>query len=195
MRKKILNFNDRIWKTSKSRMNTADRLKNYDFYSQLLIVYYSLCLIVVTISDIYIEKFEASIPTLILSITILVISVYIYAMDFGKRAVKVQNTYVEMQRILNKTGKYKDTKNLEEQYYNILDCSENHNTCDYLKVMYSVRNNGDNDELNGEFIWDKYIQFYMCKIKDWLLIVILFLLPIFIGLFYKDLYLLVEKII
>jgi len=67
----------------------------------------------VTIVDMKIERFDASIPTLILSITLLVISVYIYAMDFGKRALRLQNTYIELQRILSKIDQYKDTKNLE----------------------------------------------------------------------------------
>ena len=179
-----MSFDDKMWKTSKSKMNMESRLKKYDFYSQGLIVYYSLWLIGLTIYDMDKGDIDMSIPTLILSIVILVLSVYIYAMNFGIRAVKTKQAYVQIQRILSRTGRYKDTKNLEEEYYHILDYSENHNNCDFLQVLYEVRNKEDNDKLNGKFTYNKYLKFVICKIVFYFSIIILLLLPI-IGIFYE----------
>jgi len=178
-----MNLDDKIWKTSKSRMNMADRLKSYDMWSQFLIIYYSLCLIAVTILDMNNNQFDASVPTLILSIIVLVISVFIYAMDYGKRALETQKSYIEMQRKLSKIDKLKDTKKLEEEYYNILDCSENHNHCDYIKVLYSVREQKENEQYNGRFTWMKYLEYYICIFKIKFLIFILFLFPILMLFF------------
>lgn len=175
-------------------MNASDRLKKYDFYSQLLISYYSLLLIIVTIIDMKIVSFDASMPTLILSITLLVISVYIYAMDFGKRALNLKSTYIELQRILSKISQYKDTKSLEEDYYNILDCSENHNTCDYLQVLFEVRNQKKYLKVNGKFTYDKCLKYGLCAIKQKLLTFSLFILPILMILYYKDLTSWVDKL-
>ena len=181
-----LNLEDKIWKTSKSRMNMADRLKSYDNWSQFLIIYYSLWLIGVTIYDINTEEIDATISTLILSIVVLVMSVYIYAKDFGKRALETQRIYIEMQRKLGKFSKLKDTAKLEEEYYNILDCSENHQSCDFLKLLYSVRNNLDNKKLNGEFTYEKHFKYLLCFIKQWLLIFMLFLIPIISTSFFHE---------
>lgn len=181
-----LDLEDKIWKTSKSRMNMTDRLKSYDNYSQFLIIYYSLWLIGVTIYDINNEKVDATISTLILSIIVLVMSVYIYAKDFGKRAIETQRIYIEMQRKLGKFSKLKDTSKLEEEYYNILDCSENHQDCDYLKLLYSVRNNLDNEKLNGKFTYEKYFKYFLCFMHQWLLIVVLFLIPIVSIFFFHE---------
>ena len=178
-----MNLDDKIWKTSKSRMNMADRLKSYDMWSQFLIIYYSLCLIAVTIFDMNDKEFDASVPTLILSIIVLVISVFIYAMDYGKRALETQKSYIEMQRKLSKIDRLKDTKKLEEEYYNILDCSENHNNCDYLKVLYSVRHQKENEVHNGKFTWTMYVAYYFCIFRVKILTSILFLIPILMLFF------------
>jgi len=173
-----LNLEDRIWKTRKARINMSERLKHYDFYSQMLIIYYSLLLIIVTIIDINNKNIDVSIPTLIFSIIILVMSVFVYAMSFGKRSVEIQKTYTSMQRILSKIKRLSNTNRIEDEYYDLLESSENHRPCDFLKVLYEVKNQKDNDKLNGKFTWDKSLKYFFCFIKTWFIIIILFLLPL-----------------
>ena len=173
-----MNLYDNVWKTRKARINMSERLKHYDFYSQVLIIYYSLLLIIVTIFDINNTNIDVSIPTLIFSIIILVMSVFVYAMSFGKRSVEIQKTYTSMQRILSKIKKLSNTSRVEDEYYELLETSENHNTCDYLKVLYEVRNQKDNEKLNGKFTWTMYIKYFICLVKTWFIIVVLFILPL-----------------
>ncbi len=173
-----MSLEDRIWKTRKARINMSERLKHYDFYSQILIIYYSLLLIIVTIVDINNKNIDVSIPTLIFSIIILVMSVFVYAMSFGKRSVEIQKTYTTMQRILSKIKRLSNTSRVEDEYYDLLESSENHNTCDFLKVLHEVRNQKDNEKLNGKFTLGKYLKYFLCVVKTWLIIIILFLLPL-----------------
>ncbi len=156
----------------------SERLKNYDFYSQLLIIYYSLWLIIITIVDIDTPTIDVSIPTLIVSIIILVMSVFVYAMNFGKRAGEVQKNYTAMQKILGKMKRLSSTIKVEEEYYSILESSENHSTCDFFKVRYDVRNQKEYLKENGVFPCLDYFKYFCCWIKQRLAIILLFLLPI-----------------
>ena len=181
-----MNLADSIWKTRKARINMSERLKKYDFYSQMLIIYYSLLLIVITIIDIKIDSIDVSIPSLIFSIIILVISVFVYAMNFSKRSIEAQKTYTTLQRILSKIKRLSNTSRVEDEYYDLMDQSENHNTCDYLKVLYEVRHQKENEKLNGKFTFSKYCKYFWCLVVNWSLIIILFMLPILMCIFYDN---------
>ncbi len=183
-----MNLIDNVWKTRKARINMSERLKMYDFYSQILIIYYSLLLIVITIIDMNNNGIDVSIPTLILSIVILVISIFIYAMNFKQRSLEMQKSYISMQEILNKLNRLSNTSSTEKEYFEILKSTENHSKCDHLKVLYEVRKQKESERLNGKFTWSMIFQFYFCCLKNWFLIITLFLLPIFVYFFYTKLY-------
>lgn len=175
-----MEYNDKVWKTKKSRINTSERLKYNDFISQLLITYYSLFIIVISIIDISNTKSNFGTLTLILSILILVVSVFVFSMNFKERSLKLQYTYIKMDNLwLEMKKREKDGKDISElklEYSNLLECSENHSECDYLKVLYSVRNN--NNPNNEPFTKMNRVQYGFCKFQRFFFISILFLIPI-----------------
>jgi len=177
-----MNFNDRVWKTRKSRINASDRLKSNDFISQVLIVYYSLFIITITIVDIQNNSINFEILTLILSILILVISTFIFAMNYKERSLRLQNSYIKIDKISRQISKKEnlneDISQLEKEYDDILECSENHSYCDYLKVMFAVRNNKDYIKENQPFTYLSWVSFLYCKVKKVLFVLILFGIPI-----------------
>ncbi len=175
-----MEYNDKVWKTKKSRINTSERLKQNDFISQLFITYYSLFIIIISIIDISKTESNFGTLTLILSILILVVSVFVFSMNFKERSLKLQNSYIKMDRLWiemkSKESKGEDISDLKIEYSNLLECSENHSECDYLKVLYSVRNN--NNSNNEPFTKMKMLEYCWCKFKRFFFISILFLIPI-----------------
>ena len=49
---------------------------------------------------------------------------------------------------------------------------------DYTKVLHEVRNQKDNEKLNGKFTWGMHIKYFFCIVKTWSMIIILFILPL-----------------
>jgi len=187
-----MNFSNKIWKTKKSRINTSERFKSNDFISQVLIVYYSLFIIIVTVVDIQNKEFNFEVFTLILSITLLIVSVFILSMNFKERSLKLQNCYIKLDKIYRemeiKEDNNHDISQLKSKYYNILDLTENHTTCDFLKVEFEVRNENKQNENdsnkkqydNKPFTWDKWILLGICIFKRYVLISFFFLIPIIV---------------
>ncbi len=175
-----MEYNDKVWKTKKSRINTSERLKQNDFISQLLITYYSLLIIIISIIDMSNIQSNFGTLTLILSILILIVSVFVFSMNFKERSLKLQNSYIKMDKlwieIENKESKNEDISELKTEYSNLLECSENHSECDFLKVLFSVRNNKNPN--NEPFRKMKMMEFGWCKFKRFFFISILFLIPI-----------------
>jgi len=176
-----MNLKDKLWKTRKSRINASDRLKFNDLVSQMLLAYYSFFIITVTILGIKDDTSNYEILTLILSILILVVSVFIFAMNYKERSLKLQNTYIKIEKLLRKLSNEKDESKIskiETEYDEILECSENHNSCDYLQILFEVRNDKKNADVNPPFTKTSWVSFLWCKIKKIIFIFTLFMLPI-----------------
>lgn len=189
-----MKFYEKVWKTKKSRINTSERFKQNDFISQILITYYSLFIIIVTIIDIKDDNIELGTFTLILSITLLIVSVFILSINFKERSLKLQNCYIRLDKIEKEMEKKEDNgediSQLKSEYYTILDLTENHSEYDNLKVEFSVRNeneqNKDNPEKkqydNKPFTLDKWFMLGWYKLKRFLFISFFFLIPIILLL-------------
>lgn len=178
-----MNFGDRVWKTRKSRINASERLKSNDFISQVLIVYYSLFIITITMVDIKNDDLNFEFLTLILSILILVISVFIFAMNYKERSLKLQNAYIKIDKISREISKKENagdnnTSELEKEYDNVLECSENHSSCDYIQVMFEVRNDENYKKENQPFTILSWMSFLWCKVKKIIYVSILFIIPL-----------------
>lgn len=177
-------FSDNVWKTRKSRINTSERFKKNDLISQILIAYYSFFIIAITIVDIKCENINFEILTLILSILIVIVSIFIFAMNYKERALILQTSYVLMAKlyddILEKENKNEDYSDLKNQYNMIISLTENHSDNDYLQVMYEVRNQKKYEEVNGKWTYEKGTKRLMYKIKHFITLLFLFILPIII---------------
>lgn len=180
-------YSDSVWKTRKSRINTSERLKRNDLISQILIVYYSLFIIIITIVDIQNKELNFEVLTLILSILILVVSTFILAMNYKARSLILQTSYIKMDKIYRemkrKEENKEDTTDLENQYNTIVELTENHSNCDFLQVMYEVRKDEKYLEVNGKWDYSKSLNRLWCKAKYLLQISFLFSIPIIILFF------------
>ncbi len=170
-----------MWKTRKARINTSDRLKDNDLLSQIFLTYYSLFIIIITIIDIQDDNLNFEVLTLVLSILILVVATFMFSMDFKGRYLRLQSSYIKIYKIYRETLKKEendeDTSEQEKRYHDILECTENHNTCDYMQVMYEVRNNEEYKKVNPPFTFLSWTSFLFCKIKKIFYIVVFFSIP------------------
>lgn len=185
-----MKFYEKVWKTKKSRINTSERFKQNDFISQILITYYSLFIIIVTIIDIKDDNIELGTFTLILSITLLIVSVFILSINFKERSLKLQNCYIRLDKVEKEMEKKEDNEEdisqLKSEYYTILDLTENHSDYDNLKVEFSVRNENEQNKDdpnkkqydNKPFTWDKWLLLGFYILKRFFFISFFFSIPI-----------------
>lgn len=138
----LQSLGDKIWITRKCRINLSERLKKNNLLSQSLIIWYSFLLIALTIFDKNSSYFKDSYSlTLILSIGILVLSIFIMSMNYSERAIKAQILYVQLDCLCNQVENAVqcDEKKLYEQYTNLIALTENHSDYDYLKTQYDLK--------------------------------------------------------
>lgn len=179
-------FSDNIWKTRKSRINTSERLKTNDLLSQILITYYSLFIIVITIIDMKDDALNFETLTLILSILILVVSTFVFSRNYKERSLMIQAAYIKMgkiyRKVVEKEKNNQDNSDLEEEYNDILSYTENHTECDFLQVMYEGRKDKIYLSINGRWDCSKHLRWLWCKFAKYLFVFLLFVTPIIVLL-------------
>lgn len=135
-----MKLSDRIWLTKKCRMESENRLNRYDTISKLLITYYSLFIIILSLSDIIncSENFNFSIISY--SILILILSLIVSSMRFKERALSYKQCYIKLNELLHEATQIEEKSQNEEdvfkKYNEILNLTENHSEIDYYKVKY-----------------------------------------------------------
>ena len=131
---------NKIWLTRKCRIKCSERLKRNNYISQSLITWYSFLLIAFTIYQDSLSSHYDSI-ILILSIALLVISVYVMAMNYSARSIKMQILYTQLDNLYKQVEKEQDQVNLDKfykQYTDLIALTENHSEYDYLKVRLEL---------------------------------------------------------
>lgn len=129
----IMKIKEKIWLTSKTRMNSEIRLKRYDLYANILIISYSFTLICISIArsispDGNLEDF----PIVVLSLGVFTLSVIIYFADFRGKAAMFRECYLRLDK-LNDTESSEEK--LSESYHEILHGYPNHKDVDYYKLV------------------------------------------------------------
>lgn len=179
-----MSLSNRMWTTRKSRINTSDRLKFNDLISQILLTYYSLFIIIVTIVDMKDDKINFEVLTLVLSILILVLSTFIFSMNYKERSLRLQSSYIKINKLCRitaiKENSGADTSDEERHYDDILECTENHSYCDYINVMFEVKDNEAYKKINPPFTRASWAGYLLCKIKKPFFVLVFFLIPIVI---------------
>ncbi len=181
-------FSDNIWITRKSRINASERLNSNDFWSQLLIAYYSICLIILTIIDMESESSNFTILSLVLSILILTTSIFVVSMNYKERSLILKTSYVKMAKLYSSV-KNRENKNnhnytdLENQYNTIIEITENHSTYDYMELLNSIKNNDNYEKTNPK--WTKLcsLKLLCLRTQRFTIFLFLFLIPIIIYIF------------
>ena len=179
-----MSLSNSMWTTRKSRINTSERLKSNDFISQVLLTYYSLFIIILTIVDMQDDNISFEVLTLVLSILILVVSTFIFSMNYKERSLRLQSAYIKINKLYRITeAKEKigaDTSEEERHFDDILECTENHSYCDYIQVMFEVKDNDTYKAVNPPFGYAAWAGYLLCKTKKYFFVSILFLIPIVI---------------
>lgn len=125
---------DDIWFTYKARTEAEQRLKNHDLHTQLLLVWYAIVSSGAGLYALRHEKFagpDTDIYMAVLSIALLVISMFVANRDFRGRAMQVRANHIALKRLHDelKEGIVKPEEK-PERYSQLLSDCENHASYD-----------------------------------------------------------------
>jgi hypothetical protein len=125
-----------IWLTMKARMEAEKRCKINDLFFNLLLIWYSICLLSLSIFSVEIAALIQTVDldrlSIFLSACVLVLSVLSWSFKLSESAHLFRQCYLELQELLAQTD-LPCTKNTK--YMNILKKYPNHNTIDMDSVL------------------------------------------------------------
>lgn len=154
-----------VWLTLKSRMHAENRYKSYSLVSHLLLSYYALIMIFISIFS---NNLPPYLPltqiNIALSTAILSASLIIYGFKFGETAQLHRECYLRLQRLLALVD---DEKILVEKYHEIISGYPNHSTNDYddLVIDRTLTKKGTLGNSKGPVRWTGWMLFK--KIVRW----------------------------
>lgn len=134
---------DKIWFTFKARIQAHNRLSQFDFHSQTLMVWYAIlsaCLAVVAIRYPQALGKDTDVISAVLSIALLGLSMAVANRDFRGRVIAMRQNYLDLQKLYEEI-KGKGTSSVADlDRYNSLLCAvENHKEIDdkIFRVRYA----------------------------------------------------------
>lgn len=149
MEEQFINLKNRIWKSYKSRINTAERLKkNYEFIA-FLSIYYSAVLSAVSILNFVNKSQEVEIFSIVLSVMVTILFLFFEGRNYKERYIKIKDNYnnlnllyYEVDSVVGLKKVSEDNfKKLSEEYIKLLNDVENHSQYDYIKFLMEEKNN------------------------------------------------------
>lgn len=159
-----MKIKDKIWLTSKTRMNSEVRLKRYDSYANTLIILYSFTLICISISRLIDDNaYIDNLNQVILSLGVFSLSIMIYYADFRGKAAAFRECYLRLDRI---SDTEKNEEELIKGYHEILLSYPNHDDMDFYKLVIGNPLDKGNEisDSNGQTIKPAWLK----KIGHWL---------------------------
>jgi len=143
-------LSDNIWFTRKARIQASERLLSNDNHSQILLVYFSIvniCLAVILIKYNNLLGGNTNLALVLMSIIILVTSLFVTNKNFKSRAELLKNHYINLQKFYFEAldaEKNNDGKKIAEirgKYTDSLDLPENHRSIDdYVSRVFNRGN-------------------------------------------------------
>jgi len=143
-------LSDNIWFTRKARIQASERLLSNDNHSQILLVIYSIintCLAVILLKNSSMLGGNTDLALVIMSIVILVTSLFVTTKNFKSRAESFKNHYIELQKLYfealdaEENNSKEDMVKIRKRYTDLLELSENHNTIDDFVFRVLNKNN------------------------------------------------------
>lgn len=126
-----------IWLTSKARMEAEKRFKHYDVTSHLVLIWYSLWLLCLSIFSELFEPYVGAVGidnlATFLSASVLVLSVTTWGFKFGSEAALHRDCYLELDELLAADSSDEEKQN---KYSEILKKYPNHSTFDRDTVLH-----------------------------------------------------------
>ena len=181
-------LSDKIWITRKSRIYTEKRLLYANNFSNILVVWYSSFVALMTIWNLQYPDEKLNIILVIGSIAVLVASVVLASQKFTERSLAIKHCYIKLDELYSKTKKAEGNNNeshiieLEKEYSEILESVENHSDYDYLYFRFEIRNN-QNTTLPAFTCHDHFLFLYHLVLQK-ISSVFWLALPIVLGLAY-----------
>lgn len=140
-------LSDKIWITRKTRIFTEERFLKYSTVSQLLMTFYSLALVSLSIWNLQNNDARLNLVSAFASIVVLVLSVHITSQKYAERSIAMRNCYIKLDELYSKVKRAESSEdlemlqNLEAEYTGLLINIENHSESDYLSLRYSLKDN------------------------------------------------------
>lgn len=161
LKEEFVSLKNRVWKSYKSRINTAERLKNKNEFVAFLSIYYSAILSAVSILN-YVNKSEKmDVFSIVMSVMVTILFLYFEGRNYKERYIKMKENYNDLNLLyyrvesaikLNEISK-EDFDLLSKNYIELLNGVENHSEKDFIK--YSIYDK----EINLN--WKKVIKYYL----------------------------------
>lgn len=175
-------LSDKVWVTRKTRIHTEERLLAYSNISQVLMIWYSLVLVYLSILNLQTNDLRLNQLSAFASIVVLVLSVQITAQKFTERSIAMRNCYIKLDELYSKVKRAEQAddremlQHLESEYTGLLINIENHSEYDYLCLRYSLR--GDPNTTLPPFTKLDLARYLSERFWRGLLIAIFFAVPI-----------------
>ncbi|MGE7957924.1 SLATT domain-containing protein [Pseudomonas sp. NPDC089530] len=143
-----MSLSDKIWWTRKSRIQTEKRLLSNNFQAQIILLWYALFSVAVSIYYL-IQKSSSDIAPgiwVILSVFSLTASTFVSALDFKSRASLVKECYEYLDTLYNlskNTTDLEKIQNIQTKYNKTLALCENHTEFDYRAARCEMHFSGN----------------------------------------------------
>jgi len=176
-------LSDTIWWTKKSRIKAEKRLLFNDLSSQLVLLWYSIFTVSVSILELKSPSTNGYFAVTMVSLSVLILcaSMFIGNRNFKERAMLLKNCYELLSEVEIKTKQ--DNANIidiNKEYQNILNVSENHSDIDFKYALVSeyLNNHKPHDKLTRLPTTFNFIEVIIFKIFNFLKLAVFFILPI-----------------
>ena len=104
--KNFMALKNRVWKSYKSRINTAERLNRKSNFIAFLSIYYSAILAAVSILN-YVNKSEyIDVISIVLSVMVTILFLYFEGKNYKERYIKMKQNYNDLNLLSLYPGLY-----------------------------------------------------------------------------------------
>ncbi|QQK64906.1 SLATT domain-containing protein [Cobetia sp. cqz5-12] len=177
----------KVWWTRVSRIHTERRLLANKEWLDLLSLWYSLSAVFVSVWLLVCNNNNqhASLTFTCFSIFVLSVSLYGSGSKYSERAAQVKENYVALHQLyLDIKSSGKATKEHNHTYNQLLNSCENHDSSDYIRALIDEKlNSASKDALDRNPKPIHYLKLLKYKIKRFLLLSVLFLLPVILAFY------------
>ena len=176
-------FSDKVWWTRKAKIKAERRLLNLDYYSQLLLLWYSSFLVCYSIYSLVKppSNDNESVIMVALSVLILALTLFINNMNYKGRAMLIKQCYEKLSIIYTSSLNSTELTEIDKEYQSILAASENHLERDFIKAMVDENSNTSDKTLLTKHPtnWHKAQVLYYCLVNVTVFL-FLFIFPLII---------------
>lgn len=172
-----------IWITRKCRINASERLLLHAKYIEILNVYYSIFVIILSLLSLIGQDNLLSIISLVCSIALTISIIYANSAGYRDRASSLKQNYIELQLLLDQLSCTCDDDtecimHISTKYAELLKSSENHIPID----LYRLKANSNSKDL--ELSSREKCNYYCQCVLGYVWRTVLMLLPIIAAVLY-----------